>query len=145
MTDTDDREARQRTALELAMEWAELPPEYLQVALAALEPQLVREHEVRLKRLDIVGEKARQAFRLRAWGLAAGFLTAVAGLAATLVLGLEHQPWLAAVCSGPSIVVLAKVFVLRRSDPDDVRQVTAALGRIPGAGRLPESPSKPAR
>ncbi|MFG1706474.1 hypothetical protein ACFLIM_25095 [Nonomuraea sp. M3C6] len=40
------------SGFEIGSLWGQIPVEHLQVALKALEPQLKREHEFRMKQLD---------------------------------------------------------------------------------------------
>lgn len=105
------------TGLEIATQWAALPADHLKVALRALEPQLAREHAYRLARLAQEEADARRAHRLHLVGLASGFLIAAAMLTSAAFVGVRGQPWLAAMLSGPSVLALATLFVLRRTDP----------------------------
>ncbi|MFF1843081.1 hypothetical protein ACFVW9_15210 [Streptomyces sp. NPDC058217] len=117
------------TGLEIAMQWADLPAEHLQIALKALEPQLRREHELRMEQqravqqLDLermrLSDKEAQAKRSHALfmaGLIAGFVVAVGMLAGAVVVGVQGHVWLAAMLSGPSVLALAGLFVLRKTD-----------------------------
>jgi hypothetical protein len=115
--------------LEIIMQWAELPPEHLEVALKALEPQLAREHAYRmacneterildLERVRLSFEEGKEKRRhiLYVYGLIAGFSISLASLAGATIAGLHNEPWLAGTLSGPSVIALASLFVLRRSD-----------------------------
>ena len=104
-------------ALRIARLWAQMPPEHLEVALKALEPELRREHEHRL---------ARMAHVRYMCGLWAGFAVAVGSLTSAAFVGVNGQPWLAALFAGPSVLALAKLFVIRRADAEDARQITRA-------------------
>ncbi|MFE3738982.1 hypothetical protein [Streptomyces sp. NPDC059134] len=120
--------APQPNGLEIAMQWAELPPEHLRNALAALEPQLAREHEYRMAqdkalqeanllrlRLQAEEEQNRRTHNLYMVGLIAGFIIALGMLTGAVVVGVNGEPWLAASLSGPSVLALAGLFVLRKS------------------------------
>ncbi|MEV6079369.1 hypothetical protein AB0L80_30310 [Streptomyces sp. NPDC052069] len=125
------REQRETAAslggLEVARAWADVPVDHLEVALKALEPQLMRDHEYRmaqqqidheleLKAIEVGENRAKQAHALYLAGLAAGFIITVGMLAGAVIVGSNDQPWIAAMLSGPSVLALATVFVLRRND-----------------------------
>ncbi|SDM50010.1 hypothetical protein [Allokutzneria albata] len=59
-------------------------------------------------------------------GLWAGFTVAVGSLTAAAIVGVNGQPWLAALFAGPSVLALAKLFVIRRADAEDARRITRA-------------------
>ncbi|MCT2590867.1 hypothetical protein LHJ74_13265 [Streptomyces sp. N2-109] len=124
------------TSLEIAARWAELPADHLKAALRALEPQLAREHHYRLARLEQQEADARRAHRLGLAGLASGFLIAVSMLTGAVLVGLGGQPWLAAMLSGPSVLALATLFVLRRTDPTQ----TLAMARTHRAALSASTP-----
>lgn len=56
-------------------------------------------------------------------GLVVGAVVAVAMLGAGVYVAKEAW-WLATLLCGPSLLALAKIFVLRRSDPDDMKFVS---------------------
>ncbi|GAA2284933.1 hypothetical protein GCM10010149_33220 [Nonomuraea roseoviolacea subsp. roseoviolacea] len=116
------------SGLEIAAQWAQLPAEHLQVALKALDPQLKREHEYRMAQLDKQEREiaARRTHMLHMTGIVAGFAIAVGMLVAAVLLGMNNQPWLAVLLSGPSILALIKVFVLRSSGSADMEAMKAA-------------------
>lgn len=120
--------------LEVARAWADVPVEHLEVALKALEPQLLRDHEYRmaqqqidrelkLKAMEAVEIRAKRAHALYLAGLVAGFIITVGMLTGAVIVGSNDQPWLAAMLSGPSVLALATVFVLRRNDTTQSRAV----------------------
>lgn len=120
--------------LEIARAWADVPADHLEVALKALEPQLVRDREYRtaqqqidrelqLRAMDVAENRARQSHALYLSGLVAGFVITVGMLAGAVIVGSDDQPWLAAMLSGPSVLALATIFVLRRSDAAQSRAV----------------------
>lgn len=121
--------------LEIAMKWGSaLGPDNLEVALKALEPELRRHHKERMTRLTLQREAAQQAGQERSEerahkrhvaGLVAGVYVAVAMLSAGVYVAKDAW-WLAVVLCGPSLLALAKVFVLRRSDASDMTAVAQA-------------------
>ena len=62
----------------------------------------------------------------------AGYLaichTAIGMLTGAVIVGVNGQLWLAVLLTGPSLIALAKIFVLRRSDRTDVPQFQAPTG-----------------
>ncbi|OEJ53491.1 hypothetical protein [Streptomyces agglomeratus] len=140
----------QHTGLEIAMQWADLPAEHLQVALKALEPQLRREHELRMAEQSAIRQMeletlraqtrdaaARRSHSLRVVGLVAGFLLSAAMLAGAVVVGMEGHVGLASMLSGPSVLALASLFVLRRSDNAQTRAVARAQAATAQAAAPP--------
>ncbi|MFI6637383.1 hypothetical protein ACIBI7_51610 [Nonomuraea fuscirosea] len=113
---------------EIASMWAKLPSDHLSVALAALEPELKREHAYRLATLKDAAD--RRTHVLHMTGLIAGFGIALAMLGAAVWLGINNQPWLAALMAGPSIIAIIKILVLRRSGPDDIKDVGKAQSKV---------------
>lgn len=114
-------------ALQLARAWAELPAEHLQVALAALEPQLVREHD-----LSMLGHRqseleATRRHRLAFYGLLIGLAVAVASLGGAIYFGVSRNFIAMGLMLGPSVFVMIKTFVLRRSDSGDVPAIASLL------------------
>ncbi|WP_143076571.1 hypothetical protein [Streptomyces sp. MUSC 14] len=147
---TSDSSTSQPSGLEIALQWAQLPPEHLEVALKALDPELARQHEWRLEeaRLKSLEAKDRRVHQLYFVGLIAGFVLAVGMLTAAVIVGVNGSPWLAAMLSGPSVLSLAGLFVLRRVDSDSARQIARAQSsalsaayqaQVPGAA--PAAPS----
>jgi hypothetical protein len=114
------------SGIDIAALWGQLPVEHLHAALKAMEPQLKREHEFRMAKLDKQEREvaARHAHLLHMAGMVAGFIIAVGMLAAAVVLGVNGQPWLACLLAGPSILALIKVFVLRSSSAGDMTEVS---------------------
>ncbi|MFI6003944.1 hypothetical protein ACIA98_26685 [Streptomyces sp. NPDC051366] len=110
MTDpvNDQADLQSRTALDIAKQWSELPPEHLRIALRALEPQLAREHEYRMHQLRIQERRALA-------GLVAGFALSSALLALAVVVGLQGQVMLSAVFAGPSIVAMSHYFLTHQN------------------------------
>ncbi|GGW54825.1 hypothetical protein GCM10010350_44140 [Streptomyces galilaeus] len=158
-------------ARRIASSWDGIPPEVFRAALAstkaerALRSQEIAlrlniEHDLAVKRIEAEkaeGERQARAEREiaeREVAAAAERLqhrrhivdvSAGAGISISL-LGVgawfaDSAPWLSAVCVGPSLLALAKVFVLRRSDPHDMK-VLGRAARDPNAG-IPGGPPSP--
>ncbi|NXY98790.1 hypothetical protein HYE82_31310 [Streptomyces sp. BR123] len=131
---------QQPTGLEHALQWAQLPPEHLQIAMKALEPELKRHHEFRMQQdahrqelelermrlesaqqqltqqLEHDERQAKRSYTLYLVGLIAGFLISAGMLVGAVFVGMNNQPWLAAMLAGPSLLALATLFVLRKND-----------------------------
>ncbi|MBL1101708.1 hypothetical protein [Streptomyces coffeae] len=137
-----DQASQQPDSLEIALQWAELPPEHLKIALQALEPELARQHQLRLLRAQLEAQEAkeRRSHLLYLGGLVGGFFIVVAMLTGAVIVGTKGLPWLSAMLAGPSVLSLAGLFVLRRTESDSARHVAAAHGAAldtasqPGAG-----------
>ncbi|WP_078504277.1 hypothetical protein [Streptomyces viridochromogenes] len=157
--------------LGIAAKWgAALGPEKLEIALRALEPQLKREHQARMRQLDNIRAKeerevaaaeaaaeraaalqkaeADRAIRdaerrrnhvYRMSGLIAGVVLSLALLGAGVVVAPD-QPWLAAGLCGPSLLALAKIFVLRRSETHDMKASERAARQAAASASPPPSP-----
>lgn len=130
---------REPTGLEIALQWAELPAEHLQAALHALEPELARNHALRMaeqktaERLELEAlrlkageEAARRSHSLFLTGLIAGFVLSAGMLAGAIIVGVNGHTGLASLLSGPSLIALASLFVLRRTDSNQTRAVERA-------------------
>ncbi|CAM5593080.1 hypothetical protein [Streptomyces purpurascens] len=148
--------------LEIAMKWGAAlgGPEQLKVALAALEPQLKRDHQVRLRHLDMQrdaaarkDENARAAAErelrlarekrqhaLRMTGLYMGAVISIAMLGAGIYVARDVW-WLAIMLCGPSLIAMGKLYVLRRSDREDMRAVArSARSAMNAAGQAQPPP-----
>jgi hypothetical protein len=112
---------RQPSALELANQWAQLPPEHLAAAVKALGPQLRREHELRQEELRQIATQEHHSYVLYVMGMAAGFLIAITSLAAAIILG-GRNPTLAGILAGPGLASVITTFVLRRSERMDTHR-----------------------
>jgi hypothetical protein len=113
---------------------AQLPPEHFKLALKTVEAEMARRHELQLERERSRVREAADArtHALYAWGLGAGFVVALGMITAAVLVGLQGHVWLAAGLSGPGVVGLASLFVLRRLDSRALRHV---------AGPPPNGPS----
>lgn len=125
--------------LEIAMRWGQAlgGPEQLQIALAALEPQLKREHQIRIKHMDMQVKKAerqtREArevrqHRFRMASLIVGSILSIAMLAAGVYVAQDAW-WLASLLCGPSLISMAAIIILRRHDNEAMKAVADAAKR----------------
>ncbi|MFD0274380.1 hypothetical protein ACFVHB_10800 [Kitasatospora sp. NPDC127111] len=162
MTSPEEKHTRRPTALEIATQWAELPPEHLRIALEHLESELQREHEhlmardrhqaelqkaqaeaaaaLETTRQVALQEKEPRAHQLYLVGPVAGFVLAAGMLAGSVIVGLDGRQWLAGLLAGPSLIALPVVFVLRRTDPvlaRAVRRGAVTPGSAPAPDREP--------
>lgn len=139
------------SGLDIALEWAELPPEHLVAALKALEPQLAREHELkmsparfeheaRMEELKFQEVQAARVHSLYLSGLIAGFVMSAGMLVGSVLLGTSGYPWLSALLAGPSLLSLAAIFVLRRNDAAQMRAVARAQQAVLNAAVPPPDP-----
>ncbi|MFE4517779.1 hypothetical protein ACFRMQ_26695 [Kitasatospora sp. NPDC056783] len=123
---TPGRDAsRELSGLELAREWAKLPPEHLKAALAALEPELKRTHARKMKELDMQQREreaaheaeerqAERSYRLYMGGLVAGFALCAGMLCGSVIEALHKQEMLAGILAGPTMIGVVALFVLRQ-------------------------------
>ncbi|MGV4987548.1 hypothetical protein ACWC0C_03255 [Streptomyces sp. NPDC001709] len=131
--------------LDVAMKWGAAlgGPEKLKIAFEALEPQLKREHQIRLKQLDMQREATARAEEnarataermvrlarekrqaaLRMTGLYLSAVISVAMLLAGAYVAKEKW-WLSPLLWGPSLVAMGKLYALGRSDADDMKAVS---------------------
>ncbi|MCW7940837.1 hypothetical protein AAW14_00005 [Streptomyces hygroscopicus] len=137
--------------LEIAMKWGAAlgGPEQLKVAFEALEPQLKREHQIRLKQLEAQKQAAeREAraereirqYKLRMTSLIVGAVMSVAMLGAGVYVAKDVW-WLAMVLCGPSLIAILKIIVLRRSDAGDMAAVAAAAKGATSAASQAQPPA----
>ncbi|WP_405476450.1 hypothetical protein [Streptomyces sp. NBC_00009] len=140
---TSNQQPRQLNSLDIAMQWAALPPEHLKAALAALEPELARLHELSLlrARLEFKEAQDRRTHNLYLGGLIAGFIVVVAMLSGAVIVGINDMPWLAAMLAGPSVLSLAGLFVLRRVDSASARETGRAHREALAASQPPTAPA----
>ncbi len=140
-------------ALEIAMKWGAAlgGPDKLDVALKALEPDLRRQHKLKVLQLEMqraVAEMEAQERREQREhsrhiaGLVVGAVVAIAMLGAGVYLAPE-SPWLATLMCGPSLLALVKIFVLRRSDPGDMDAVARATRTATNAAGQAQPPAPP--
>jgi hypothetical protein len=131
------------TALEIALQWSQLPPEHLEIALRAMEPQLARDHDLKMEKLRLAAENKREARTQTLYiaGLAAGFVIVVGMLGSAVIVGINGQPWLAAMLAGPSVISLAGLFVLRRVDSTAARGAARTTRSALNAVYQPSGPA----
>ncbi|GAB2814192.1 hypothetical protein GCM10022221_10030 [Actinocorallia aurea] len=67
---------------------------------------------------------AKRTHTLFVSGLAAGFLIVSGMVTAAVVVGLQGHAWLPMSLSGPSVIILAGLFVLRTLDTSQVKLAT---------------------
>ncbi|MEV5849362.1 hypothetical protein AB0M32_46125 [Streptomyces sp. NPDC051985] len=130
MPDEIEMGRTEELALSYAKEWAQLPPQHLRVALKSLEPMLLRQHE-----LAVMREKNRHQLELL--GLLAGFAISLASIAGAIGFGIHGDFWMAGLMLSPSVFAVTKLFVLRKSDKNDMRHVGAVVQGLTQAGGPP--------
>lgn len=135
----------------IAAQWRDLGAEQLGVALRAMEPQLRREHRERMLSLEMQREaeqrqheerQRERADRRRTVELVTGAVIALAMLGGAVYVAPVNG-WLSALLCGPSLLALVKVFVLRRSDPEDMRAVSLAGRMATNAAAQAQQPQSP--
>ncbi|MET9894397.1 hypothetical protein ABZZ47_30095 [Streptomyces sp. NPDC006465] len=130
--------------LSIAMKWGQAlgDPQQLKVAMAGLEPQLKREHEIRMRQLGLQERKAeREAqasrevrqHRLRLTSLIVGAVTSIAMLGAGVYVAKDAW-WLATLLCGPSLISMAAIIILRRYDAEAMKAVAQVAKRAIAAG-----------
>ncbi|MFJ4793915.1 hypothetical protein [Kitasatospora purpeofusca] len=135
--------SRELSGLEIALEWGKLPPEHLSAALKALEPELKRAHEIRMKRLDMEERErsalheanerqAQRSYRLYMGGLVAGFALCAGMLVGSVVEAIHGQVVLAATMAGPTMLGIASLFVLRQRSASPGQRRQARGVALPG-------------
>ncbi|MEU4168414.1 hypothetical protein AB0F46_16260 [Streptomyces sp. NPDC026665] len=138
--------------LEIAMKWGQAlgGPEQLKIALEALEPQLQREHQMRLKQLEMLPAKMQQHARearerrqdsLKMVSLIVGAILSVAMLSGGVYVA-KDAPWLAILLCGPSMIGMALIIILRRHDATVSKAVadTARRSLNAASGVQPPAP-----
>ena len=136
--------------MEIAMKWGQVlgGPEQLKIALDAIEPQLIRDHEARMRQLSMQ-EKAdeqrvraareRQQLQFRTTSLIVGAVLSVAMLAAGVYVAQDAW-WLASLLCGPSLISMAAITVLRRHDKEAMKAVAGAAKRATSAASQTQIP-----
>ncbi|MFD8900228.1 hypothetical protein [Streptomyces ardesiacus] len=135
----------------VASQWNTLPPEHLAAAMRAMEPELRRAHRERMARMELQHDadarrhqerqQQRQHRRYMA-GLFGGGALSLAMLGGGVYVAADAW-WLATLLCGPSLLAIAKVFVLRRSDPDDMRLVARTARSSTSAASQAQPPPPP--
>ncbi|MFI2301028.1 hypothetical protein ACH5AL_19560 [Actinacidiphila glaucinigra] len=128
-----------------ALSASSLEPEGFETVLRALDPQLKREHLLRIRQLDLElarlewesrESESRRNHVFRMGGLIAGVAISMGALASGVIVAPD-QPWLAASLCGPSLIALVKIFVLRHSTSSDMRAVARTTTTTTGAAAQP--------
>ncbi|MET7720665.1 hypothetical protein [Streptomyces mirabilis] len=138
-------------AMHVAMQWQNLDASHLSAALSAMEPSLRREHRERLTRMQMQREAAQQsldekhrarAHQVHMTQLICGTVLALAMLGGGIYVAREAW-WLATLLCGPSLLALSKVFILGRSDPDDMKHVSVAAQMSTKSAEQGQPPQPP--
>lgn len=129
---------------DIAMQWKELGPEHLSAAMQSLEPELRRSHRERMAQMQFQHEERQQQrlHRRHMIDLTVGAVISMAMLGAGVYVAADTW-WLATLLCGPSLLALAKVFVLRRSDPGDMRHLSRAARTAMNAAGQAQTPQPP--
>lgn len=129
---TEEGSRKDLAGLEVALQWAMLPPDHLKVALESLELELARQHELRVLHAKIraQAEKDHRNYILYVCGLISGFIIVLSMLGASVIVGVNGLPWLSAMLAGPSLLSLAVLFVLRRADTVSANRASYADDEI---------------
>ncbi|MER7842206.1 hypothetical protein ABTY98_41585 [Streptomyces sp. NPDC096040] len=148
----DDEDPIVSAGMQIAMQWRELGAEQLKAALSAMEPELRREHRQLMLRLQMQHEaeqrrheerREQRAHKRQITEVIVGAILALAMLGAGVYVA-PRSWWLATLLCGPSLLALAKVFVLRRSDPDDMKYVSVVARSAKNAAGEAQPPQPPA-
>ncbi|WP_427763278.1 hypothetical protein [Streptomyces sp. DSM 41931] len=157
----------------LVAQWADAPPEIFRAALAAAKAErALRSEETALRlRLNYELEKDRiqaqkeesewraqaerevaereavaQVEQLRhrrhVVNVSVGAVISIALLVASITV-VGSAPWLSIILCGPSLLALAKIFVLHRSDPDDMKILSRASNTATNAASQAQQPQPP--
>ncbi|MFF0737744.1 hypothetical protein ACFYVK_39795 [Streptomyces chartreusis] len=150
--------------LEIAMKWGAAlgGPEQLKIAFEALEPQLKRDHQALLKRLEMQREAATRAdenataaaerevrlaqekrqHALWTARLYVGAVISITMLGAGIYVAKDVW-WLAIMLCGPSLLAMGKLYVLQRSDTTDMDAVTRAARNATSTASQTQPPPLP--
>jgi hypothetical protein len=137
--------------MQVAMQWKELDAAHLTAAMAAMEPSLRREHRERLTRLQMQREEAQRQHEerqyrrahIRHMGELIGGTVVALGMLGGGVYVAPDSWWLSTLLCGPSLLALAKIYVLGRSDPGDMRAVAGAARTSTNAAGQAQPPQPP--
>jgi hypothetical protein len=103
--------------------WGRVPSKHLEAALTTLERNLERDHEFRLKMLRQQQREKQNMHVLLLCGLWAGLAIVVVMLGAAVLVGLNNQPSLAIAFTGPSLIALVTLFVMRNTNKVDAKRI----------------------
>ncbi|WP_345695865.1 hypothetical protein [Kitasatospora terrestris] len=152
-------------AHKIAREWADVPASHLAAAFAAMEPQLQRTHEYRMRQADHEHkqrllelkdadrqyelelarsrerlDRTEKAHRQHLVGVAAGAAVSLSCIGGAIWFGAAGHYWPMAILVGPVLIALTKMFVLRRSEPGDVGTIASAVNRLVGRAPVQADP-----
>jgi hypothetical protein len=131
------------TLNDLINEISGLPSEKFKLALQATEAQLTRDHEFRMKQEEnrVLDAASARAHVLYARGLIAGFLLSAGMITASVIVGLQGHVLLATSLSGPCLIILAALFVLRKLETNQLSIVSRPqTGVLKAVGTVSGSP-----
>ncbi|WP_132838583.1 hypothetical protein [Streptomyces sp. BK205] len=143
----------------LVAQWADAPPEVFKAALATAKAERALRSEETVLRLRLnfelekqrlqaqkdEGERearatmARLRHRRHVVNVSAGAVISIALLGAGIAV-VGPAPWLSVILCGPSLLALAKVFVLHRSDPDDMKLLARSSDNATNAASQTPAP-----
>jgi heme exporter protein D len=115
-------------ALEYAERWTKLPPQHLKIALASVEAERVRQHELRMAKAQAAALAEKREHVLWMTGLIAAFMLCVAMVVGSVITARMGFFWLSVTMCGPSLIALATLFVLRKPSTAGLQE-SARLAR----------------
>ncbi|WP_326652511.1 MULTISPECIES: hypothetical protein [unclassified Streptomyces] len=148
----------------LVAQWADAPSEVFRAALATAKAEralrseetvlrLRLNHDLEKERIQARAEReaaereaAAQVEKLRhrrhVVNVSVGAVISIALLAAGVAV-VDSAPWLSVLLCGPSLLALSKVFVLHRSDPDDMKLLSRASNNATNVASQSQPPQPP--
>ncbi|MGW1540638.1 hypothetical protein ACWCPM_10400 [Streptomyces sp. NPDC002309] len=125
-----DRDPILSAGMDIARRWGQVSDaDQLKVALVALEPELQREHEARMKVLEQAEARDRRSHRLLMTGLIVGAVISLAMLGGGIYVAKDAW-WLSALLCGPSMISMALIYILRRHDAKASQAVVDITRRV---------------
>ncbi|MEV6462995.1 hypothetical protein [Streptomyces albidoflavus] len=137
--------------LRVAREWGALGAEGLEVALKAMDAQLVREHGITVLKLkgaqrdaELAAAKAKEDAdrRLAVTRLVVGCVMGLVMMGTGIAVA-TYAWWLSVLLCGPSLLALVHVLVLGRSDAGALRYITGASRQATDAAAAAHPPPAP--
>ncbi|MGW7529274.1 hypothetical protein [Streptomyces sp. NPDC054783] len=137
----------------LVAQWFDAPPEVLRSALATIKAEralrsrenvlrLELNHELEKERIQAAAQTERLRHRRHVVNVSVGAVISITLLGGGITV-VDSAPWLSVILCGPSLLALAKVFVLHRSDPDDMKLLSRASNNATNAASQPPPPQLP--
>lgn len=137
----------------LIAQWYDAPPEALRGALATIKAKqalisrenvlrLELNHDLEKERIQAATQTEQLRHRRHVVNVSVGAVISIALLGAGVAV-VASAPWLSVILCGPSLLALAKVFVLHRSDPDDMKLLSRASNNATNAAPQPPPPQQP--